>query len=102
MKKLLKSKICGSVNYALFTKKSNISTKKKKTKTKETQNVRLGSVQTHSKSIVMFMTLAISITKKLGYRILPNPLVYIYIYIYVEIIVYSRSTINTCSLLSHE
>ena len=34
MKKFLKSKICGSVNCALFTKKSNISTKKKKNQNK--------------------------------------------------------------------
>ena len=48
MKKLLKSKICGSVNSAhraLFTGKVKYinSKKKKKKKTKQTQNVRLGS-----------------------------------------------------------
>ena len=47
MKKLLKSKICGSVNSAhraLFTGKVKYFGSKKKKKTKETQNVRLGSV----------------------------------------------------------
>ena len=46
MKKLLKSKICGSVNSAhraLFTGKVKYFDSKKKKKKKETQNVRLGS-----------------------------------------------------------
>ena len=48
MKKLLKIEICGSVNNAhraLFTEKVKYfnSKKKKRKKTKETQNVRLGS-----------------------------------------------------------
>ena len=57
MKKLLKSKIYGSINNAhraLFTKKkSNILTpKKKKKQTKQRQNVRLGSM-TYSKSCLI-------------------------------------------------
>ena len=47
MKKLLRSEICGSVN--TVHRKSQIFRlkKKKKKKEEETQNVRLGSTQTH-------------------------------------------------------
>ena len=51
MKKLLKSKICGSVNSAhraLFTGKVKYINLKKKKKTKQTQNVRLRTPNVHN------------------------------------------------------
>ena len=72
MKKLLKSEICGSVNsahHALFTEKVKYFSSKKKKKTEETQNIRLGSAnalpkRTRSPKSFSLISMALMVAEK--------------------------------------
>ena len=68
MKKLLKSEICGSVNiahHALFTEKVKYFGSKKKKKTEETQNIRLGSAfRTRSPKSFSLISMALMVAEK--------------------------------------